>query len=225
MRVKSKIFIFFGVLLLLASLGLALFNAFEENEAEQAAGYLAKQLELREEADNRTLPDIGEDTAAEEDALEAQTIEENIPDYVLNPDMEMPKKEIDGYDYIGVIEIPSLNLTLPVMAQWSYPGLKISPGRFTGSVYTRDIVIAAHNYSSHFGKIKNLLQGDKVIFTDIDGNRFIYRVLGTEILEKKDVYYMITGEWDLTIFTCTKGGRRRVSVRCELITEEAQQTK
>lgn len=33
----------------------------------------------------------------------------------------MPVIKIDGQDYIGVLEIPALNLRLPVMAEWSYP--------------------------------------------------------------------------------------------------------
>ena len=44
-------------------------------------------------------------------------------------DAEMPVATIDGYDYIGSLSIPSIGLALPVMQQWSYPGLKITPGR------------------------------------------------------------------------------------------------
>ncbi len=32
-----------------------------------------------------------------------------------------------------------------------------------------------------------------------------------------DVEEMITGDWDLTLFTCTLGGQTRVTVRCQLI--------
>ena len=44
------------------------------------------------------------------------------------------------------------------------------------------MVIAGHNYSSHFGNLKNLSQDDTVIFTDVDGNRFHYRVIELETL-------------------------------------------
>ena len=48
-----------------------------------------------------------------------------IPDYILNPDMEMPKTKVDGQEYIGVVEIPALSLTLPVISECNDEKLKI----------------------------------------------------------------------------------------------------
>ncbi len=53
---------------------------------------------------------------------------------------------IDGQDYIGLLRIPRLDLELPVMAEWSYEGLKIAPGRYSGCAHTDDLILAAHNY-------------------------------------------------------------------------------
>lgn len=101
------------------------------------------------------------------------------------------------------------------MSQWSYPKLKKSPCRYRGSVYKDDLVIAAHNYRTHFGRIKDLSEGDEVIFTDIDGNIFYYEVALLEILAPNAVVEMESSEWDLTLFTCTLGGASRVTVRCK----------
>lgn len=136
------------------------------------------------------------------------------PLFVEHPNVEMPTQQIDGNDYIGVLEIPSLELSLPVMAQWSYPRFKKAPCRYVGSAYTGDLIIAAHNYDRHFGRIKTLELGDQVRFTDVDGNVFNYAVSGFETLAKKDVEQMEAGQWDLTLFTCTPGGAKRVTVRC-----------
>ena len=155
-----------------------------------------------------------EDTT--EDSAEADLV---YPDYVLNPNMDMPAVEVDGHDYIGVLEIPALELELPVMSTWSYPNLKIAPCRYTGSAYLDDMVIAAHNYSQHFGRLKELSGGETVIFTDADGNVFTYEVALVETLMPTDIEEMESGEWDLTLFTCTIGGSSRVTVRCEQITE------
>ena len=43
------------------------------------------------------------------------------PDFVLNPGKEMPTVSVDGSDCIGVLEVPALELSLPVMSGWSYP--------------------------------------------------------------------------------------------------------
>ena len=62
---------------------------------------------------------------------------------------------------------------------------------------------------------KNLSQGDPVTFTDIDGNVFCYQVSEIEILSPYSIQEMTSGDWDLTLFTCTIGGQTRVAVRCE----------
>lgn len=138
------------------------------------------------------------------------------PPFVQYPEMEMPTKEIDGQTYIGMVEVPSLELSLPVISEWTYPRLKKAPCRYVGSVYSKDMVICGHNYDRHFGRLKDLAVGDEVRFTDMDGNVFFYSVCGTEQLGKYAVEDMLAGEWDLTMFTCTKGGRMRVTVRCKL---------
>lgn len=138
-------------------------------------------------------------------------------DYVKHPDMEMPTKRIGGQYYIGELEIPALGLELPVMDEWSYPRLRIAPCRYAGSVYSGDIVIAGHNYLRHFGRLKNLQTGDAVRFTDADGNVFSYAVSNVEILTPTDITGMCTGDWDMTLFTCTYGGAKRVTIRLKLV--------
>ena len=139
-----------------------------------------------------------------------------LPDYKLYPNMEMPTVTVDGLEYIGVLSIPSRNLELPVVSEWSYPNLKKAPCRYKGSAYTNNLILAAHNYSSHFGDLKNLAIGEQVVFTDVDGNRFPYGVVEQEVLQPTAIEQMQSGEWDLTLFTCTLGGSYRVTVRLEL---------
>jgi len=143
--------------------------------------------------------------------------EVEIPDYILNPDMKMPVVRHDGQDYIGILEIPAIDLKIPVISEWNYPRLRIAPCRYAGSAYTGNLVISAHNYATHFGGLKKLYEGAAVIFTDADGNRFNYRVGGIETLGPRAVEEMVDSGWDLSLFTCTPGGSYRVTVRCELV--------
>jgi len=101
--------------------------------------------------------------------------------------------------------------------EWDYKKLKVSPCRYAGSPYQNDLVIVAHNYQSHFGKISNLSAGAEVIYTDAEGTIFSYEVAGLEIIEATDIEGMINSEWDLTLFTCTYGGAQRYAVRCNLM--------
>ena len=194
-----------GLLLLVAALLLAGYNAVSEKRAEEGARQALGQLEAIQ-------------TAAQEAKKEPETAGE-IPIYEENPDMEMPVAAIDGYDYIGTLEIPSLNLTLPVLSQWSYEGLRTAPCRYTGSVYNGTMTIAAHNYSSHFGNLTEISQGEEIRFTDADGNVFLFRAASMEQLEETAISEMTESPWDLTLFTCTYGGAARIALRCEKVTE------
>ncbi len=136
----------------------------------------------------------------------------------------MPTIEIDGWEYIGTLSLPRFGIELPVMNEWSYEGMRIAPGRYTGSVWNNDLVICGHNYERHFGNLRYLEEGDTVVFTDVADNVFNYTVHEAETLTPTAVEDMVTGDWDLTLFTCTIGGRARVAVRCMLAdeTEDAE---
>ena len=110
-------------------------------------------------------------------------VDQYIPDYILNPNMAMPLIEVEGDKYIGTLYFPSLQIELRVMSSWSYPNLKKAPCLYSGSVYTGNAVIAAHNYTSHFGQLMRLAPADAVYFTDADGNVFSYEVVVQEVPE------------------------------------------
>ena len=125
----------------------------------------------------------------------------------------MPQIEVDGSKYIGILSLPTINIELPIKGGFSYPALTGAPCCYKGSVYTDDIIIAGHNFPSHFAKLKALSQGDRVSFTDGDGNVFLYEVAETVQLNGTDVEGMLSGEWDMTLFTCTLSGKSRIAVR------------
>ncbi len=127
-----------------------------------------------------------------------------------------PPFTVDGNLYIGYISVPSIGLSLPVMQDWDYNKLRISPCRYSGSVYTNDLVIAGHNYRTHFSSLRYQKPGTQVLFTDAEGNVYHYEIADLETLEPDQVEDMVTSSdsWDLTLFTCTIGGRTRFTVRC-----------
>ena len=205
MRSKAgRLCMVLGLLLLLGAIGLTGYNLWDEKRADEVV--LETVQALRAET-----PDL--------EVLDPEG--ELIPNYILDPDREMPIIEIDGNEYVGYIEIPLLELSLPVMESWSYPKLKIAPCRYEGSVYHNDMVIAAHNYTTHFGGLRNLIIGDEVRLTDGDGNVFTYKVSSLEQLQPTQVEEMCESDWDLTLFTCTLSGRQRMTVRCTLVSEES----
>ena len=129
---------------------------------------------------------------------------------------EEPAEEIT-YDYAGVIAIPDLSLELPVIDQWNYARLKVAPCRQSGAAADGDLVIAAHNYKSHFGYLDRLEPGASVIFTDMEGTVYRYAVEEIRQLEPEDaedVSSVFSSEYPLVLYTCTPGGKARVAVFC-----------
>ena len=131
-----------------------------------------------------------------------------------NMQTKMPTVKVDGYECIGVLSIPALDLELPVLTDWSYAKLKKAPCLYYGSYFEKDFVIAAHNYKTHFGRLSELQAGDVVIFTDVSGTAHYYEVVILETLPENATKEMITSGFDLSLYTCTLGGGSRVTVRC-----------
>ena len=125
----------------------------------------------------------------------------------------------DGREYIGVISIPSLGIELPVQSSLNYDNLDVSPCRYSGKQSDGNLIIAAHNYRSHFREIDKLVSGDEIYFTDALGNVFLYIVTGSELIDGRLPAQMDIGaddEWNLTLFTCNYSGYSRVTVRAAL---------
>ena len=134
-----------GAALILSALLLILYNRYEDAHAGQEAESLLASVEA---------------------AISAQATDTPAATAPIDP--EMPVVVLDGYEYVGYVEIPALGLKLPVMSEWDYTRLKVAPCRQFGSSRTDDLVIAAHNYENHFGRLKELSEGETVIFTDME---------------------------------------------------------
>ena len=188
-----------GIALICSAVILTAYNIHEDYNAAEAASSVLKEFD-----------DVMKSNA--ENALPAGISGEII----ISPDTPMPTITIKGKEYIGTIKMPTLSLELPVAKDWDYTQMKTSPCRYSGSAYSNDMVICAHNFSTHFRNIKNLHSGDTIIFTDAVGNEFYYGVDKVETLAPTAISEMLSPDYDLSLFTCTYGGSARVTVRCSI---------
>ena len=175
-----------GAICIISSVGFVAYNQWENKHAEEIAQDLLEDIQ--------------------------SIIEEKQPEQFLPEEMATVK--VDGYDCIGILSVPVLDLELPVLTDWSYAKLKKAPCHYYGSYYEKDFVIAAHNYKSHFGRLSKLQAGDIVVFTDVNNIEHYYEVVLLETLPKNATKEMITSGFDLSLYTCTPGGSNRVTVRC-----------
>ncbi len=208
---KNKKFFFMlsGMVLMLAAAGLTAYNLNEDARATESAAYLLEKFnDFRKHAELEEKDDLPT-------GITGQFPEEEHFD----PNAPMPTISIDGVKYIGVLTIPALGIELPVAENWDYTQMKISPCRYEGSIYKNNLVICAHNYSTHFRNIKNLQHHDEIIFIDAVGNEFFYQVELVETLQPTAIEEMISSQYDLSLFTCNYAGNARVTVRCNQIEE------
>ena len=194
--------IILGICCLIASVGFIAYNHWEEENAQSASKNILQDV-------RENIPDHSHEESGREESVE---IPVDIP-------REMLTTHVNGYDCIGILSIPVLELELPVLTDWSYAKLKIAPCHYFGSCYEKDFVIAAHNYQSHFGRLSELQPNDLVLFTDISGTVYCYEVVLLETLPRNATEEMITSGFDLSLYTCTPGGASRVTVRCNTINQ------
>ncbi len=200
---KGNIFIRLGLLLIGAAFLLTAYNIGSNIRAGKLSQEALSVL-------------IGEIESGRKNSLDNKTANDK-PLYERYPEMDMPLININGKDYIGILKIDSLGMELPIKSEFSYPNLRETPCRYDGSVYTNNMIIAGHNYARHFGNLKNIAIGDEAIFIDGDGNEFKYCVSDVLQVEGTDMEGMKSGQWDLTLFTCTLNGRNRIAVRLEKV--------
>ncbi len=190
-NIIARILMGLGLICIICSIGLIVFNSQEDTLAgdlsQEAIPFIISQM-----------PEV-----------------EQLPEEIAETySGDMPAIDVDGFSYIGLVTIPAIDIELPIQAEWSKEKARTSPCRYKGSVYENDLIVAGHNYTRHFGKLRELNSGDEVIITDVNGNSFYYVVTYMETIGTEEVEKMDEGDWDLTVFTCTLGGASRVTVRC-----------
>ena len=230
---KGTVLIALGIAVILSALGLTVYNLYTADRAyKDAADAFNKLQDVIPANDQIVLPIVNDENKLNEDNSNSgnaptDDTEDDIsseqtqilPDYFVNPNVDMPSYRIDGFKYIGTLEIPDISVQLPIISRMSYSRLRKAPCRYSGSAYTDDMIIGAHCYDNFFAQLKNVQNGGQVKVTDIDGNVFVYQVIEKESISESDVEGLKSGQWDLSLFTCPSvvNTDTRIVLRCERI--------
>ena len=211
--------ILLGLLLVGGALGIVIYNMWDAARAKKASDEIVAALEEEmKDEEPKAAPKYSGYSMSDDGSAQKR-----VPD--------MPVKVINGYRYIGEIERPSLKLKLPVMEYWDYERLRVSPCRYSGSYFTDDLVICAHNYAAHFSPIKWMDLGSDVYFITVDKVVYHYVVDNRETVQPTSIAQMVenqnnaaekdvTARWDLTLFTCNPAGQSGCAVRCRRVTDD-----
>ena len=163
---------------------------------------------------------IGAYTGYRKSLAVAAKIEDFLPDHVagtpgMYSDVTMPSLEIDGTDYVALIEIPSFDVTIPVTNDPNSNNLFTSPSRFCGSTYDHTLVIGGADISHQFAFCDEIEIGALVTVTDMTGAEFTYTVEMVERSKTADVSWLTDPDHDLTLYCRSLYSMDYIAVRCD----------
>lgn len=153
---------------------------------------------------------------------------EPVENTVINENIE-PKKvmsqkilptDIDGFEVIGKLEIPKLNLSTYILSEMNDDTLSKSVTKLCGPNINEagNFCILGHNYNKKtmFGNLKKIEINDKVILTNMYGQKVeyivydIYKVYPNEV---KCLTQKTYGNREATLITCTTGAIKRLIIK------------
>lgn len=121
------------------------------------------------------------------------------------PDLSVPRNQI------GSLELPTIDIDVPMFEGVSLPTLDKGPGHWPGSAMpgrVGNVVIAGHRTSHNrpFYNIDKMKPGDEIVF-NVDGGRYVYIVRETQIVNP-DALWIVeqTPSKTATLFACHPKG-------------------
>lgn len=126
----------------------------------------------------------------------------------------MPVLEIEGADYVAMLEAPSFGIVLPVADQWDSNNLSHAPNRFCGSAYDNTLVIGGADDPRQFGFCDQIELGALITVTDMTGAEFTYTVCGVDRAKHAETQWLTGADCDLTLFCHDVYSMEYVAVRC-----------
>ena len=134
---------------------------------------------------------------------------------------EGKKKQFNGFDVAGTIEIPATKVKYPVLEQYEYSPKALETSVIilygVGLNQVGNTTIAGHNYRNNlfFSKNKNLKIGDKIYITDSTGKRLPYTIYDKFEAAENDSDYITRdtqGAIEISLTTCTDDSKARTII-------------
>lgn len=171
----TSILIFIGIALILVAVGLVVSSHLGSKKAQTNVKEIVSKM-------YSLMPDV----------------KNSAPDNRSNT--TMPMFEIDGENFVGIIEVPNFSKSLPIYGKWEASRVTDYPCKYLGSMYDGSLIVGGSDNEGQFDFVKTISNGDNVFVTDTTGLRFKYSV--TDINRTKDVSTenLTSQEADLILF-------------------------
>lgn len=130
------------------------------------------------------------------------------------------KTTYKGFDVVGTIQIPAINLKYPILEKNTKKSLETSVVLMYTSNGLNEVgnsVIIGHNYrnGTMFSNVKKLDKGDIIYITDMSGRKVkytIYDIYRTSGSDGKYITRNTNGKREISLSTCTDDSKARTIV-------------
>ncbi len=152
----------------------------------------------------------------------AEVVTEIEEQFTANEGQQAANVQYNGYDVVGIIEIPSINIKYPIINKTNDTTMKYSITKFSGGDINSigNFTVAGHNNlnGTMFGKVKRLQIGDEIKMTDLYNNTVTYQIFDIYSVEPNDVSCLESVDEntrEITLITCTNGHLNRLITKAK----------
>ena len=201
-----------------------IYQEFQKHKSEKVSKTILSQITSNMSQEDNTVKKIINDVLIVE--LESGYEEPNItPNILDNNQNEITSYITDSglsYTIDAILDIPSLDLSYPVISETSDELLKISVNKYWGRSPNSigNYCIVGHNYGNGnmFGKLYKMEVGDTINLTGMNNKKTVtYEVYDIYITEPDDVKctsQLTGGKREVTLITCSNYGTQRRIIKC-----------
>ena len=219
-----KILVILSIFLILLLFSIYVYAEYDRNKQEEISGDI---LSFLAEKEDTTTIDADSNALVVKITQEvAEQIDEGASSQVTNMATASSKYVATNgkeYETIGVVKIPKINISYPILAQTTNVELmKVAPYKFWGANPNEvgNLCIIGHNYRRKgvfFSDVPSLTVGDIVEVQDLSQRTVQYEVYDLHTVDpndRSDTTQYTNGKREVTIITCTDDAKQRVIVKC-----------
>lgn len=220
-----KLELFLSVFLICLLFSYYIYAEYDRNKSEEVSKEIL--AEIKEQVDTTVKKDesdkivvILEVPGAEEETKSSSDTETKTDNKTKIDTKTYTSKDGVKYTTEAILKIPKINIEYPVLSATSDALLFVSLNKYWGPQPNEvgNYCIVGHYYENGkmFGKLHKLKNGDKAELTDLSGNTLKYQVYNKYVVEPTDTRctsQLTDGRKELTLITCTNGGKQRLVVK------------
>lgn len=124
-----------------------------------------------------------------------------------------------NFTVLGKLEIPSVGISTVILKEHSHAAMNVGAIKTYGVELNEEggFIISGHNFrgtSTFLYNIKNLVEGNKIYITDVNGMKMEYTVYSVQrYVDPTDTsFYKEFDGYHVVISTCENGGKTRIIV-------------